>query len=113
MKKKQKGDLQDPTPATHGDLNVWGGKLQEDIQEVRDALVKKPDKEDLRSELTRKADKADLEIWARKIMDHFDRHMEAYVENKASILLGVKHDEVREIQRKAKDHEERITVLER
>ena len=111
-KKKQTNDLQDATPATHGDLNIWGGKLQEDIQEVREELAKK-------------ADKADLEKWAKKIMNHFDQHMEAYVENKASNLLGIKHDEVREIQRKAqprtelrsgtgvKDHEERIGVLER
>lgn len=99
--------MQDPTPATHGDLNIWGGKIQEDIQEVRDDLG------EVKLELAKKADKADLEKWAKKIMDHMDKHLEAYVENKASILLGVKHDEVREIQRKAKDHEERIAVLER
>ncbi|MEK7557562.1 MAG: hypothetical protein AAB538_06275 [Patescibacteria group bacterium] len=98
--KKQSNDFRDPTPATHGDLNIWGGKIQEDIQEIRGELAMKPNKED-------------LEKFAKKITDHFDKHIEAFVENRASQLLGVKHDEIREIQRKVKNHEQRITVLER
>ena len=97
---KMTRDLSDPTLATQGDLNTWGGKLQEDIQEVREELAKK-------------ADKADLEKWAKKIMNHMDKHLEAYVENKASNLLGVKHDEIHLVKQKVQDHEERITALER
>ncbi len=38
---------------------------------------------------------------------------DAYVENRASDLLKVKHDEVHLMKQQVKDHEERIGVLER
>ncbi len=89
MAKKDTSDLHDPTPATHGDLNVWGGKIQEDIQEVKQQGNR-------------------IESKVDKILNHID----VAVENRASELLGVKHDEIREIQRTVKVHEERITALE-
>lgn len=100
VKKNRTEDLHDPTPATHGDLNIWGGRIQEILKD--------------------KADKADIARLEKRITkgfedikDHIDSKIDAAVENRAADLLGVKKDEIREIQRKVKSHEERITVLER
>lgn len=111
-KKKQRTDLGDPTPATHGDLNVWGGKLQEDIQDVREDVKEvetelKREVASLKSQLNRVEGKLD------KLFDHIDKRIDGYVENRASDLLKVKHDEVHLMKQQVKDHEERITVLER
>lgn len=114
----KKNNLNDPTPATHGDLNIWGGKLQADIQEVRDEV--KGVKEELtdrmdgmqnqmnrtQSQMNRMEGKID------KLFIHIDKRIDHYVENRASDLLGVKHDEVHLMKQQVKDHETRITALE-
>lgn len=110
-KNKQNRDLQDPAAATHGDLNIWGGKIQEDVQEVRGEVQEvREEVKEVKQQVNRLEGKVDrLEGKVDKILDHID----VAVEIQAEKLLGVKHDEVREVQRKVKDHEERITVLER
>lgn len=117
-KKKEFDELHDPTPATHGDLNIWGGQLRTEIEGVKNEVQKSRQEtngrlDKIENKLDQFATKEDLGKIAKKITDHFDKHIESFVENRAANLLGVKHDEVREIQRKVKDHEQRITTLER
>lgn len=108
-KKNRTDDLHDPTPATHGDLNIWGGQIQGDIRKLEKRVSELPTRNDLKQYAT----KADLERFAKQITDHIDTKIDAAVENRAADLLGVKKDEIREIQRKVKNQEERITALER
>lgn len=108
-KKNRTDDLHDPTPATHGDLDIWGGRIQEILKTKAD----KKDIQRLEKRIDELATKEDLKKVVKEITDHFDKHIDTYVENRAADLLGVKHDEVREIQRKVKNHGERITALER
>lgn len=98
VKKNRTKDLHDPTPATHGDLNIWGGELTQNIETVKEAIKLLGQK---------------MEKGFEGIKKHIDDKIDAAVENRAADLLGVKKDEIREIQRKVKSHEERITVLER
>ena len=114
-KKNRSQDLHDPTPATHGDLNIWGNQITKILEEKADKgdLKNLVTKDDLKQELAKYATKEDIQKAVKQITDHFDEHIDTTVENRAADLLGVKKDEVREIQRKVKNHEERITVLER
>lgn len=84
-KKKQYDELHDPTPATHGDLNIWGGQLSTQAEETREEV------REVKQQLNRMETKID------KLFDHIDKRIDHYVENRAPNLLGVKHDEVREI----------------
>lgn len=54
-----------------------------------------------------------LEAKIDKLFDHIDKNIEAYVENRASDLLGVKHDEVHMMKQQIQSHEIRIKALER
>lgn len=114
-KKNRTDDLHDPTPATHGDLNIWGNRITEILKEKVDKsdLKQFATKNDLKQELAQYATKEDLKKFAKQITDHMDEHIDTYAENRAADLLGVKKDEIREIQRKVKSHEERLTSLER
>lgn len=89
-------------PVTLSDLETWGGQLtlnfNKDIQQVETKL------EEVFSHK--------LDAWGEKIIKHFDQNIEAWIENRAADLLGVKHDEIRLIQDKQKNHDARIGKIE-
>ena len=85
--------------ATQRDLELWGGQLQHQIQELRTEM------KNIEHRL--------IENIPKQVARIMDERMEALLEHKAADLLGVTGDEVKLIQKKQADHEERITKVEK
>lgn len=96
-----KKDLKDALKgyATQRDLELWGGQLQHQMQELRVEM------QNMEHRLIE-----NIPIQLGKMLDE---RIAAYTEHKAADLLGVTGDEVKLIQDKQADHEARLTKVEK
>jgi hypothetical protein len=92
--------------STHRDLELWGGQLQHQMQEFQHVVEKKI--ETSRQELAKL-----IREEGEKTRRQMSEDVEGYVEHKAADLLGVTGDEVKLMQDKQADHEERLTKVEK
>lgn len=94
-------DIHDQSPATHGDLAIWGGQIGAEVR---------ASEERLRQEM-RASEQRTRRYFDRRFDELFE-HIETVVENRLVDLGAARNDQVLVLKDTQADHEERIVRLE-